>query len=52
MYLCDDGKDPTKEDMIRELNAEYGCLEYVSGRKRDPNGEQRVATAVHAHAEI
>jgi hypothetical protein len=24
--------------MIRELNEEYGCLEYVSGRKRDPNG--------------
>ena len=24
--------------MIRELNAEFGCLEYVSGRKRDPNG--------------
>eukprot|EP00878_Enallax_costatus_P000276 GHUV01000347.1.p1 GENE.GHUV01000347.1~~GHUV01000347.1.p1 ORF type:complete len:1266 (+),score=343.56 GHUV01000347.1:286-4083(+) len=39
VYLCDDGKDPTKEEMIRELNAEYGCLEYVSGRKRDPNGE-------------
>lgn len=40
VYLCDDGKDPTKEEMIRELNAEYGCLEYVSGRKRDPNGMQ------------
>lgn len=39
VYLCDDGKDPTKEEMVRELNAEYGCLEYVSGRKRDPNGE-------------
>lgn len=39
VYLCDDGKDPTKEEMIRELNAEWGCLEYVSGRKRDPNGE-------------
>jgi cellulose synthase/poly-beta-1,6-N-acetylglucosamine synthase-like glycosyltransferase len=25
--------------MIRELNAEYGCLEYVAGRKRDPSGE-------------
>ena len=39
VYLCDDGKDPTKEDMTRELNAEYGCLEYVSGRVRDPSGE-------------
>ncbi|GBF97993.1 six-hairpin glycosidase [Raphidocelis subcapitata] len=39
VYLCDDGKDPAKEAMIRELNAEYGCLEYVTGRKRDPNGE-------------
>jgi cellulose synthase/poly-beta-1,6-N-acetylglucosamine synthase-like glycosyltransferase len=39
VYLCDDGKDPQKEEMIRELNAEWGCLEYVSGRKRDPNGE-------------
>jgi cellulose synthase/poly-beta-1,6-N-acetylglucosamine synthase-like glycosyltransferase len=38
VYLCDDGKDPAKEEMIRELNAEWGCLEYVSGRKRDPNG--------------
>jgi hypothetical protein len=25
--------------MVRELNAEYGCIEYVAGRKRDPNGE-------------
>jgi len=39
VYLCDDGKDPTKEEMVRELNLEWGCLEYVSGRKRDPNGE-------------
>lgn len=31
-------QDPAKEEMIRELNAEYGCLEYASGRKRDPNG--------------
>lgn len=38
VYLCDDGKDPTKEEMVRELNMEWGCLEYVSGRKRDPNG--------------
>ena len=41
VYLCDDGRDPAKEEMIRELNAEYGCLEYVTGRKRDPNGEQK-----------
>ena len=39
VYLCDDGKDPAKEEMVRELNNEWGCLEYVSGRKRDPNGE-------------
>ncbi len=39
VYLCDDGKDPAKEAMVRELNAEYGCLDYISGRKRDPNGE-------------
>jgi cellulose synthase/poly-beta-1,6-N-acetylglucosamine synthase-like glycosyltransferase len=32
-------QDPSKEAMIRDLNAEYGCLEYVAGRKRDPNGE-------------
>lgn len=44
VYLCDDGKDPTKEEMVRELNAEWGCLEYVSGRKRDPNGECCAAT--------
>ena len=25
--------------MIRQLNAQYGCLEYVAGRKRDPAGE-------------
>jgi cellulose synthase/poly-beta-1,6-N-acetylglucosamine synthase-like glycosyltransferase len=39
VYLCDDGKDPAKEEMLRELNLEWGCCEYVSGRKRDPNGE-------------
>jgi cellulose synthase/poly-beta-1,6-N-acetylglucosamine synthase-like glycosyltransferase len=38
VYLCDDGKDPTKAAMVRELNKEWGCLEYVSGRTRDPNG--------------
>jgi hypothetical protein len=32
-------QDPSKEAMIRDLNAEYGCLEYVAGRKRDPAGE-------------
>ena len=40
VYLCDDGRDPAKEEMVRELNAEFGCLEYVTGRKRDPNGER------------
>lgn len=39
VYLCDDGKDPAKEEMVRDLNNEWGCIEYVSGRKRDPNGE-------------
>jgi cellulose synthase/poly-beta-1,6-N-acetylglucosamine synthase-like glycosyltransferase len=38
VYLCDDGKDPTKAAMVRELNEEWGCLGYVSGRTRDPNG--------------
>lgn len=38
VYLCDDGKDPSKEAMVRELNKEWGCLEYVSGRTRDPKG--------------
>jgi hypothetical protein len=60
VYLCDDGKDPTKEEMVRELNNEWGCLEYVSGRKRDPNGEstqirqypaQHSCTRYSAHAE-
>jgi cellulose synthase/poly-beta-1,6-N-acetylglucosamine synthase-like glycosyltransferase len=49
VYLCDDGKDPTKAAMVRELNKEWGCLEYVSGRTRDPNGacsDRRVVTAV------
>jgi hypothetical protein len=39
VYVCDDGKDPAKEAMVQELNAEWGCLEYVAGRKRDPAGE-------------
>jgi len=39
VYVCDDGKDPAKEAMVQELNAEWGCLEYVGSRKRDLAGE-------------
>jgi hypothetical protein len=42
VYLCDDGKDPTKAAMVHELNKEWGCLEYVSGRTRDPNGARGI----------
>jgi len=48
VYLCDDGKDPAKEEMVRELNNEWGCLEYVSGRKRDPTGESTLLAAADA----
>lgn len=36
LYLCDDGNDPAKREMIERMGPD--CV-YVTGRVRDPNGE-------------